>query len=92
MRATVNRCVKIRYVPLGIQMIRNHHNRGRKRKHPKSPRGKKIIKKFRIFSVCALQYIMQPQLQSRCHYIVNHYLKIWHVRLGYANKMQRSKV
>ena len=29
-----------------------------------------------------------PQLQSTCHYIVNHYVKIWHVRLGGANNMR----
>ena len=29
-----------------------------------------------------------PQLQSTCHYIVNHYVKILHVRLGGANKMR----
>ena len=29
-----------------------------------------------------------PQLQSTCHYIVNHYVKILHVRLGGANNMR----
>ena len=29
-----------------------------------------------------------PQLQSMCRYIVYHYVKIWHVRLGDANNMQ----
>ena len=29
-----------------------------------------------------------PQLQSTCHYIVNNYVKIWHVRLGGANNMR----
>ena len=39
-------------------------------------------------SVCATppppppQYFMLPQLQSTCHYLVNHYVEIWHVRLG----------
>ena len=28
-----------------------------------------------------------PPLQSTCHYIVNRYAKIWHVRLGGANNM-----
>ena len=28
-----------------------------------------------------------PQLQSTCQYIVNHYVKILHVRLGGANNM-----
>ena len=40
-----------------------------------------------IFSVCPPpppppQYVMLPQLQSTCHYIVKYYVKIWHVRLG----------
>ena len=30
---------------------------------------------------------MYPQLQSTCHYMVNFYVKIWHVRLGGANNM-----
>ena len=30
---------------------------------------------------------MLPQWQSTCHYIVNHYVKIMHVRLGVANNM-----
>ena len=29
-----------------------------------------------------------PQLQSTCHYIVNYYVKILHVRLGGANNMR----
>ena len=35
------------------------------------------------------QYLMQPPppLQSKCHYIVNLYVKIWHVRLRGANNM-----
>ena len=41
-----------------------------------------------IFSVRAPQYVMRPQLQSTCHYIVNHYVKIWHMRLGGANNMR----
>ena len=40
-----------------------------------------------IFSVCAPQYVMLPQLQSTFHYIVNHYVKILHVHLGVANNM-----
>ena len=31
--------------------------------------------------------LCSPQLQSTCHYIVNHNLKIWHVRLEGANNM-----
>ena len=31
---------------------------------------------------------MRPQLQSTCHYIVNHYVDILHVRLGGANNMR----
>ena len=42
---------------------------------------------IRIFIVCAPppQYFMPPpphQIQSTCLYIVNHYVKIWHTRLG----------
>ena len=33
------------------------------------------------------QYFLRPQLQSTRHYIVTHYVKIWHVRLGVANNM-----
>ena len=42
-----------------------------------------------IFSVCAPppQYVMLLQLQSTCHYLVNDYVKIWHVCLGCANNM-----
>ena len=46
---------------------------------------------YRIFSVCAPpppSTLCAPQLQSTCHYIVNHFLKIWHVRLGGANNMR----
>ena len=36
-----------------------------------------------VFSVFAPpQYVMQPQLQSTCHYIVNHCEKILHVNRG----------
>ena len=31
--------------------------------------------------------ICTPQIQSTCHYTVNHYVKIWHVRLGGATNM-----
>ena len=31
--------------------------------------------------------LCSPQLQSTCHYIVNHYVKILHVHLGVANNM-----
>ena len=31
--------------------------------------------------------ICGPQLQSTRHYIVTHYVKIWHVRMGGANNM-----
>ena len=31
--------------------------------------------------------LCSPQLQSTCHYIVNHYVKILHVPLGVANNM-----
>ena len=33
------------------------------------------------------QYVVLPQLQSTCHYMLNHYVKIWHVLLGGANNM-----
>ena len=52
--------------------------------------GRDLSMKKGIFSVCAPpppppphpQYVMQPQLQSTCHYIVIHYVKLWQVRLG----------
>ena len=31
--------------------------------------------------------LCSPQLQSKCHYIVHHYVKILHVHLGGANNM-----
>ena len=31
--------------------------------------------------------LCSPQLQSTCHYIVNHFVKILHVHLGVANNM-----
>ena len=34
-----------------------------------------------LFRVCP-QYVMHPLLQSMCHYIVNNYVKISHMRLG----------
>ena len=37
---------------------------------------------FGIFSVCAPGTLCNPQLQSTRHCIVNHYVKIWHVRAG----------
>ena len=41
-----------------------------------------------IFSVCAPpSTLCSPQWQSTCHFIVNHYVKILHVRLGVANNM-----
>ena len=55
---------------------------------PQGTRGTKIYvlanSESRIFSVRvpAPPYIMHPQLQRTCHRIVNHYVKIWHVRLG----------
>ena len=32
---------------------------------------------------------MHRQLQSTSLYMVNHYVKIWHVRLGVANNMRQ---
>ena len=48
-----------------------------------------LIFKTGIFSVCAPppSTLCSPQLQSTCHYIVNHHVKIWHVLLGGANNM-----
>ena len=52
--------------------------------------GRDLSMKKGIFSVCAPptppppQYVMHPPLQSTCHYIVIHYVKMWHVRLGDA--------
>ena len=43
---------------------------------------------FGSFSLVPLQYVMHPQFQSRCHYIVNHYVKKCHVPLGGANNLQ----
>ena len=34
------------------------------------------------------QYECAPQLQTTCHYIVNYYVEILHVRLGVANNMR----
>ena len=31
-----------------------------------------------------MDIICAPQIQSTCHYKVNHYVKIWHVRLGWG--------
>ena len=45
-------------------------------------------KKWDLFRLCPPVRFVPPstfcasQLQSTCHYIVNHYVKIWHVRLG----------
>ena len=40
-----------------------------------------IDPKIWIFSFCVPEYAFSPQFQSTCHYIVNHYKKILHVRL-----------
>ena len=49
------------------------------------------FKNFWVFSVCVPQYVLlsppPPQLQSTCLCKVNHYVKIWHVRLVGANNM-----
>ena len=37
--------------------------------------------------MCPPSTLCSPQLQSTCHYIVNHYVKILHVHLGVANNM-----
>ena len=41
-----------------------------------------------LFRLCPPSTLCAPQLQSTCHYIVNHYVKILHVRLGGANNMR----
>ena len=54
-----------------------------------------LAKIFHSFSFCYVNHLFQgsflffllPQLQSTCNYIVNHYVKIWHVRLWSANYM-----
>ena len=38
-----------------------------------------------LFRLCPHLYVMRPQLQSTCHYIVNHYVKIWHMLRGAIN-------
>ena len=48
---------------------------------------KGIVPFFGSFPFVPPQYVMLPQLQSTCHYIVNHYVKILHVHLGVANNM-----
>ena len=37
---------------------------------------------FVIFSVYAPLYVIDPQLWSTCHCMLNHYVKIWHVAYG----------
>ena len=46
-------------------------------------------KKTDLFRLCPPppSTLCSPQWQSTCHYIVNHYVKILHVRLGVANNM-----
>ena len=41
-----------------------------------------------LFRLCPPSTLCSPQLQSTCHYIVNYYVKILHVRLGVANNMR----
>ena len=38
-----------------------------------------------FFRLCPAQYVIRPQLQSTGHYLLNHYVKVWHVRLGGGN-------
>ena len=42
--------------------------------------------KIGIFFICAPQYVMRPPVTE--HVLVNHYVKIWLVRLGGANNMR----
>ena len=46
------------------------------------------MKAFGSFPFVTPQYVMRPQLQSTCHYILNYSVKILHVRLGGANNMR----
>ena len=48
------------------------------------PSWKNFSDLFRLWPPSSL---CSPQWQSTCHYIVNHYVKILHVRLGVANIM-----
>ena len=44
-------------------------------------------KMFGSFPFVPPSTLCSPHWQSTCHYIVNHYVKILHVRLGVANNM-----
>ena len=59
--------------------------------HPPPPGARAIFlhNDLGSFPYVPLQYVMPPPppLQSTCHYIANHYVKIWHMRLGGANNM-----
>ena len=44
----------------------------------------RLIKKLGSFSF-VLPVFYAPLVTQPCHYIVNHYVKIWHMRLGDAN-------
>ena len=44
-------------------------------------KGKKI-RNFGSFPFVPPSTLCAPQLPSTCHYIVNHHVKLWHVRLG----------
>ena len=46
-----------------------------------------LYRKWDLFRLCP-QYVMRSQLQSTCHYTINHHVEIWHVRLGGANNMR----
>ena len=59
-------------------------SRPQKRHKQVSPEGIKLSDLF--FCLCPPppppRTLCNPQLGSTCHYIVNHYVKIWNVRLG----------
>ena len=70
-------------IKVGIEMVlsideRKNEAEGQK----KLSSGGNINLKKSIVSVCAPQYVMRPELQSTCHYIVNHYVNMWHVSQG----------
>ena len=48
---------------------------------------KNLPKNLDLFRFCPLSTLCARQLQTACLYIENHYVKIWHVRLGGANNM-----
>ena len=70
-----------------------HHSQLPAQKWKKLPRS--LSEKWNPFCSCPPERY-DPQLHSTCHYIVNHYVKIWYVRLGCKNmrtlKEQTEKI